>query len=112
VVDTRDRQQGFDDVPPSDLEQIQRCPPALERAASFRTAAVDPHVRDHEAALTILRPAFTFILAAIVLDAVAVISARTFERCENLGLGLEPFDKPATPLSMSAIAPYPGRDFI
>ena len=39
---------------------------------------------DHETVLTILRPVSTFILAAVVLDAAALMSARTLERCEIL----------------------------
>lgn len=39
---------------------------------------------DHETVLTILRPVSTFILAAVVLDATALMSARTLERCEIL----------------------------
>ena len=39
---------------------------------------------DHETVLTILRPISTFILAAVVLDAAALMSARTLERCEIL----------------------------
>ena len=39
---------------------------------------------DHETVLTILRPVSTFILAAVVLDADALMSARTLERCEIL----------------------------
>jgi CRP/FNR family transcriptional activator FtrB len=39
---------------------------------------------DHETVLAILRPISTFILAAVVLDADALMSARTLERCEIL----------------------------
>jgi CRP/FNR family transcriptional activator FtrB len=39
---------------------------------------------DHETVLAILRPVSTFILAAVVLDADALMSARTLERCEIL----------------------------
>ncbi len=39
---------------------------------------------DHETVLAILRPVSTFILAALVLDADALMSARTLERCEIL----------------------------
>jgi CRP/FNR family transcriptional activator FtrB len=39
---------------------------------------------DHETVLAILRPVSTFILAAVVLDAEALMSARTLERCEIL----------------------------
>lgn len=39
---------------------------------------------DRETVLTILRPVSTFILAAVVLDATALMSARTLERCEIL----------------------------
>jgi CRP/FNR family transcriptional activator FtrB len=39
---------------------------------------------DRETVLAILRPVSTFILAAIVLDADALMSARTLERCELL----------------------------
>lgn len=39
---------------------------------------------DHETVLSILRPVSTFILAAVVLDAEALMSARTLERCEIL----------------------------
>ena len=39
---------------------------------------------DRETVLTILRPVSTFILAAVVLDAAALMSARTLERCEIL----------------------------
>lgn len=39
---------------------------------------------DKETVLTILRPVSTFILAAVVLDADALMSARTLERCEIL----------------------------
>lgn len=39
---------------------------------------------DRETILTILRPVSTFILAAVVLDADALMSARTLERCELL----------------------------
>ncbi len=39
---------------------------------------------DRETVLAILRPVSTFILAAIVLDADALMSARTLERCEIL----------------------------
>lgn len=39
---------------------------------------------DHETVLTILRPVSTFILAAVVLDAAALMSARTLARCEIL----------------------------
>ena len=40
--------------------------------------------KDKETTLTILRPVSTFILAAVVLDADALMSARTLERCEIL----------------------------
>lgn len=40
--------------------------------------------KDKETTLTILRPVSTFILAAVVLDADALMSARTIERCEIL----------------------------
>jgi CRP/FNR family transcriptional regulator, transcriptional activator FtrB len=40
--------------------------------------------KDKETTLTILRPVSTFILAAVVLDADALMSARTLERCELL----------------------------
>jgi len=40
---------------------------------------------DHETVLAILRPVSTFILAAVVLDADALMSARTLERCEIKG---------------------------
>jgi CRP/FNR family transcriptional activator FtrB len=39
---------------------------------------------DRETVLAILRPVSTFILAAVVLDADALMSARTLERCEIL----------------------------
>jgi CRP/FNR family transcriptional activator FtrB len=39
---------------------------------------------DKETVLSILRPVSTFILAAVVLDADALMSARTLERCEIL----------------------------
>lgn len=39
---------------------------------------------DHETVLSILRPVSTFILAAVVLDTDALMSARTLERCEIL----------------------------
>jgi CRP/FNR family transcriptional activator FtrB len=39
---------------------------------------------DRETVLAILRPVSTFILAAVVLDAEALMSARTLERCEIL----------------------------
>ena len=39
---------------------------------------------DRETVLAILRPVSTFILAAVVLDADALMSARTLERCELL----------------------------
>jgi CRP/FNR family transcriptional activator FtrB len=39
---------------------------------------------DKETVLSILRPVSTFILAAVVLDANALMSARTLERCEIL----------------------------
>ncbi|MGD9981362.1 MAG: cyclic nucleotide-binding domain-containing protein [Hyphomonadaceae bacterium] len=39
---------------------------------------------DRETVLAILRPVSTFILAAVVLDATALMSARTLERCEIL----------------------------
>lgn len=39
---------------------------------------------DRETVLAILRPVSTFILAAVVLDAEALMSARTIERCEIL----------------------------
>jgi CRP/FNR family transcriptional activator FtrB len=39
---------------------------------------------DRETVLAILRPISTFILAAVVLDAEALMSARTLERCEIL----------------------------
>lgn len=39
---------------------------------------------DHETVLAILRPVSTFILAAVVLDADALMSARTLDRCEIL----------------------------
>lgn len=39
---------------------------------------------DHETVMAILRPVSTFILAALVLDADALMSARTLERCEIL----------------------------
>jgi CRP/FNR family transcriptional activator FtrB len=39
---------------------------------------------DRETILAILRPVSTFILAAVVLDADALMSARTLERCEIL----------------------------
>jgi CRP/FNR family transcriptional activator FtrB len=42
--------------------------------------------KDKETTLTILRPVSTFILAAVVLDADALMSARTLERCEILML--------------------------
>lgn len=38
--------------------------------------------KDKETTLTVLRPVSTFILAAVVLDADALMSARTLERCE------------------------------
>lgn len=41
---------------------------------------------DRETVLSILRPVSTFILAAVVLDADALMSARTLERCEILML--------------------------
>jgi CRP/FNR family transcriptional activator FtrB len=40
--------------------------------------------KDKETTLAILRPVSTFILAAVVLDAEALMSARTLERCEIL----------------------------
>lgn len=40
--------------------------------------------KDKETTLSILRPVSTFILAAVVLDADALMSARTLERCEIL----------------------------
>ncbi len=40
--------------------------------------------KDKETTLTILRPVSTFILAAVVLDADALMSARTLDRCEIL----------------------------
>jgi CRP/FNR family transcriptional activator FtrB len=39
---------------------------------------------DHETVMAILRPVSTFLLAAVALDAVALMSARTLERCEIL----------------------------
>lgn len=39
---------------------------------------------DRETVLAILRPVSTFILAAVVLDATALMSAHTLERCEVL----------------------------
>lgn len=39
---------------------------------------------DHETVLAILRPVSTFILAAVALDANALMSARTLDRCEIL----------------------------
>jgi CRP/FNR family transcriptional activator FtrB len=39
---------------------------------------------DRETVMAILRPVSTFILAAVVLDADALMSARTLERCEIL----------------------------
>lgn len=39
---------------------------------------------DRETVLSILRPVSTFILAAVVLDASALMSARTIDRCEIL----------------------------
>jgi CRP/FNR family transcriptional regulator, transcriptional activator FtrB len=39
---------------------------------------------DQETVLAVLRPVSTFILAAVVLDADALMSARTLERCEIL----------------------------
>lgn len=39
---------------------------------------------DRETTLAILRPVSTFILAAVVLDAEALMSARTLDRCEIL----------------------------
>ncbi|HVY86107.1 MAG TPA: cyclic nucleotide-binding domain-containing protein [Caulobacterales bacterium] len=39
---------------------------------------------DRETVIAILRPVSTFILAAVVLDADALMSARTLERCEIL----------------------------
>lgn len=39
---------------------------------------------DKETTLTILRPVSTFIMAAVVLDANALMGARTIERCEIL----------------------------
>lgn len=40
--------------------------------------------KDKETTLSILRPVSTFILAAVVLDAEALMSARTLDRCEIL----------------------------
>jgi CRP/FNR family transcriptional activator FtrB len=39
---------------------------------------------DHDTVMTILRPVSTLILAAVVLDTAALMSARTLERCEIL----------------------------
>ncbi|MBS0386625.1 MAG: cyclic nucleotide-binding domain-containing protein [Proteobacteria bacterium] len=39
---------------------------------------------DHETVMAILRPVSSFLLAAVVLDADALMSARTLERCEIL----------------------------
>ena len=46
---------------------------------------------DRETVLAILRPVSTFILAAVVLDAEALMSARTLERCEILMIPGEAF---------------------
>lgn len=48
---------------------------------------------DKETTLTILRPVSTFILAAVVLDANALMSARTIERCEILMISGEAIRK-------------------
>lgn len=63
---------------------------------------------DRETVMAILRPVSTFILAAVVLDADALMSARTLERCEILMI---PGDAIRTAMRLDArFAMAVGRD--
>lgn len=59
---------------------------------------------DRETVLSILRPVSTFILAAVVLDADALMSARTLERCEVLMIPGDAIRKAMTEDAAFAVA--------